>query len=163
MRIKGSFMHLGKTINVTYEDADSFDALPYEKVRQVYGVCFCNGKLVIGFGGQKNDWGLLGGTVELNEKYEETLAREIQEESNMQVTACWPIGSQYLVNEDTYQIRYACLVKPLGEFTGDPDGGSIKKIKLINPADYKKYIDWGKIGDRIIARAIGIIKSKTEK
>lgn len=158
MKIKGSFIHLGNTIDIVYEDADSFANLPYKKVKQVYGVCFCDGKLVIGFGGQKNDWGLLGGTVEPNEKYEETLAREIQEESNMKVTAYWPIGSQYLINEDTYQLRYACKLKPLGEFTGDPDGGSIKKIKLINPADYKKYFDWGKIGDHLITRALELIK-----
>jgi ADP-ribose pyrophosphatase YjhB (NUDIX family) len=157
MKINGSFMHLGKTIDVVYEDADSFDNLPYKKVRQVYGVCFCDGKLVIGFGGQKNDWGLLGGTVEPGEKYEETLAREIQEESNMKVTACWPIGSQYLVNEDTYQIRYACVVKPLDEFTGDP-GGLVKEIKLIKPKDYKKYFNWGAIGDRLITRALELVK-----
>jgi NADH pyrophosphatase NudC (nudix superfamily) len=148
MKIKGSFIHLGKIIDIVYEDAASFDNLPYEKVRQVYGVCF---------GGQKNDWGLLGGTVEPGEKYEETLAREIQEESNMKVIDCWSIGSQYLVNEDTYQIRYACQVEPLGKFISDPAGG-IKEIKLIDPADYKKYIDWGKIGDRLITRALELTK-----
>ncbi len=158
MRITGSFVHSGQKINIVYEDADSFDKLPYEKCRQVYGACFCDGKLVIGFGGQKNNWGLIGGTVEPGEKFEETLKREVQEESNMQVVKCWPIGYQYSASENIYQLRYACIVESLGEFTGDPAKG-IKEIKLINPADYKKYFDWGKIGDRIITRAIEIIKS----
>ena len=157
MQIKESFTYLGKNIEVAYEDADSFDDLPYDKCRQVYGVCFCNDKLVIGFGGRKNNWGLIGGTIEPGEKFEETLKRETQEESNMQVIKYWPIGYQYSINEDIYQLRYACIVESLGEFTGDPAKG-IKEIKLINPADYRQYFDWGKIGDRLISRALELTK-----
>jgi ADP-ribose pyrophosphatase YjhB (NUDIX family) len=162
VKIKENYVYLSKNIDLVYKDADSFDNLPYEKCQQVYGACFCNGKLVIGFGGRKNDWGLIGGTVEPGEKFEETLEREIQEESNMQVVECWPIGYQHIINEDIYQLRYACAVKSLGEFTGDPAEG-IKEIKLIDPNEYKKYFDWGKIGDRIITRAIEIIKLNQEK
>ena len=35
----------------------------------------------------------------------------------------------------------------------DPDG-DITELKLIDPADYKKYFDWGKIGDHIMQRAL---------
>jgi hypothetical protein len=161
VKIKENFTFLGRDLAIEYTDADSFDDLPYEKCQQVYGVCFCNGKLVIGFGGRKNNWGLIGGTVEPGEKFEETLIREIQEESNMQVTKCWPIGFQYVINDDIYQLRYACIVKPLGKFVVDPAGG-VKEIKLIDPNDYKKYFDWGKTGDRIITRALEIIRSDQE-
>ncbi|MDP3986432.1 MAG: hypothetical protein Q8P77_03345 [Candidatus Veblenbacteria bacterium] len=34
--------------------------------------------------------------------------------------------------------------------------GGINAIKLIEPGDYKEYVDWGEIGDRIMARAIEI-------
>ena len=34
-----------------------------------------------------------------------------------------------------------------------PDG-EITEIKLIDPKDIKQYFDWGKIGDRIIERAM---------
>jgi len=43
----------GVTYMLEYHDADSFDDLDYDKCRQVYRVCFCGDKLVIGFGGQK--------------------------------------------------------------------------------------------------------------
>lgn len=140
-----------------YSDTDSFDNLPKELVRQAYGVCFYENKMVIGYGGQKKNWGLIGGTIEEGETFEQTLTREIQEESNMEVFLAKPIGYQKMIRVDdnsfVYQLRYVCTVKPYGPFISDP-AGSITEIKLINPHDYKKYFDWGKIGDRIIQRAM---------
>ena len=140
-----------------YEDADSFDNLDYSLCRQVYGVCFCGDQLVIGYGGEKQAWGLIGGTIEKDETFEQTLKREIQEESNMEVIKFLPVGYQKVVdtrdNSFIYQLRYVCTARPYGPFTADPDG-SITEIKLIEPTDYKQYFDWGKIGDRIISRAM---------
>lgn len=140
-----------------YSDADSFDNLDHSKCRQAYGVCFCGNDMVIGFGGKKNDWGLIGGTVESGETLEETLKREIKEESNMEVLKAIPVGYQKMIDTRdgswVYQLRYACKVRPYGPFLGDP-AGSITEIKLIKPEDYKKYFDWGKIGERIIRRAV---------
>lgn len=140
-----------------YQDANSFDNLDYSKCRQVYGVCFYENKLVIGFGGQKKNWGLIGGTIEQGEKFEETLIREIQEESNMAVLSYVPIGYQNVIDtrdsSNIYQLRYTCKVKPHGPFIEDPAGG-VTEIKFINPGDYKKYFDWGAIGERIINQAI---------
>lgn len=145
--------------SVEYEDTDDFDALEYEKCRQTYGVCFCDGKLVIGFGGHKNSWGLIGGTVEEGESFEQALRREIVEESNMKITAFKPIGYQKVIDlkdqSFIYQLRYACIVEPIGTFESDPAGG-ISEIKLIDPKEYKKYFDWGEIGERIITRGIDI-------
>ncbi len=140
-----------------YEDTDSFADLESDKCRQAYGVCFCENQLVIGYGGKKADWGLIGGTIEVGETFEQTLKREIQEESNMEVLKALPIGYQKVIDtrDDSYiyQLRYACLVKPLGPFVSDP-AGSVTEIKLINPSEYKQYFDWGKIGERIIERAL---------
>jgi 8-oxo-dGTP pyrophosphatase MutT (NUDIX family) len=145
-----------------YEDADSFAHLDPKRCTQTYGVAFCGNDIVIGFGGNKNDWGLIGGTIEAGETFEQTLAREIQEESNMEVLSAIPVGYQKVTDtrdgQHYFQLRYACKVRPLGPFTGDPDGG-IKEIKLIDPKEYKKYFDWGEIGKRIISRAIEL-KSK---
>lgn len=145
-----------------YEDADSFDNLPSAQVTQVYGVCFCGDKIVIGYGGKKNAWGLIGGTIEKGETYEETLMREIQEESNMKVLTYTPVGYQKAIDSRdgsfVYQIRYVCTVHPYAPFVSDPAGG-VTEIKLIDPADYKQYFDWKSIGDRIISRAIEL-KSK---
>ena len=147
----------GVAYRLEYHDADSFADLDYKRCRQVYGVCLCGDKMVIGFGGQKQGWGLIGGTVEAGETFEQTLVREVQEESNMKVLACLPIGYQKVIdsrdNSHIYQLRYACAVEPLGPFVADPAAG-VTKIKLIDPADYKRYFDWGEIGERIIARAM---------
>jgi len=151
----------GVAYRLEYHDANSFDGLDYSKCRQVYGVCFCGEKMVIGFGGQKLGWGLIGGTVEAGETFEQTLAREIREESNMKVLACLPIGYQKVVdprdNSHIYQLRYACTVEPLGPFVADPAGG-VTEIKLIEPAEYRKYFDWGEIGERIVVRALELKK-----
>lgn len=155
-------MHLwGEVFDLEYDDVDDFNSLPRELCTQVYGVCFCDGKLVIGLGGKKDDWGLIGGTIEPGETFEETLKREIIEESNMEVTRWLPIGYQKVTDKNgvvKYQLRAACLVQKIGEFTGDP-AGSIREIKLIDPADYKQYFDWGEVGDRIIKRAVELKKT----
>ena len=142
-----------------YEDADSFEHLEYSRCRQVYGVCLCDGKMVIGLGGKKKAWGLIGGTIETGETFEQTLAREIQEESNMEVLKAVPVGYQKVTDTRDgsyfYQLRYVCTARPYGPFVSDP-AGSVTEIKLIDPQKYKDYFDWGKIGERIVGRALEI-------
>lgn len=140
-----------------YSDADSFDHLEREYCRQTYAVCFCGGKMVIVYNTGGDHWGLVGGTVEKGEIIEQTLKREIKEESNMEVLKCLPIGYQKVIdtrnNSFVYQLRYVCTAKPYGSFVSDP-AGAITEIKLVDPKEYKKYFDWGEIGDRIVNRAI---------
>lgn len=140
-----------------YSDADSFDNLDYSFCRQVYGVCFCGDQMIIGYGGQKHNWGLIGGTIEKGETFEQTLGREIKEESNMEVLRSIPIGYQKVIDirdgSYVFQLRYACIVRPFGPFIVDP-AGSVTEIKLIDPESYKQYFDWGKIGERIVSRAL---------
>ena len=113
--------------------------------------------MVIVHNGKKGTWGLVGGTIEEGETFEQTLKREIQEESNMEVLAFQPIGYQKVIDTRdqtyTFQLRYVCIVRPYGPFTHDPVG-DISEIKLIDPKEYKNYFDWGKIGERIVNRAI---------
>ncbi|MFA6446173.1 MAG: NUDIX domain-containing protein [Candidatus Paceibacterota bacterium] len=153
--------HSGIKYIFEYHDTDSFESLEYAKCQQTYGVCFCNGEMVIGYGGNKQNWGLIGGTIEKGETFEQTFKREIKEESNMEVILCKPIGYQKMTdtrdNSYIYQLRYFAIVKPYGPFISDPAGG-ITEIKLIDPVDFKKYFYWGKIGDRIISRAIEMLK-----
>lgn len=154
----------GEKYRLEYTDLDSFNDLPYEKCAQVYGVCFVGEKMVIGHGmTSKSDrgWNLIGGHIEPGETFEQTLRREIEEESNMELLGCLPVGVQKVISpngESSYQLRYVATVKPLGSFSYDP-AGSVTEIKMIDPKDYREYFDWGEIGERIIRRAVELRKS----
>jgi 8-oxo-dGTP pyrophosphatase MutT (NUDIX family) len=148
-----------------YSDADSFDNLEKTKCTQIYGVCFYDGKIVIVFNSIKKTWGLAGGTIEKGESFEETLKREILEESNMEVISFLPIGYQKVTKKDgsfKYQLRYVCKVRPYGPFISDPADGIISEIKLIDPSEYKKYVNWGRIGDRLVARSLELLEKLSD-
>jgi len=156
MEIKTTIVYEGKKYKLEYSDLDDFSILPLELCRQIYGVCFVDGKIIVAKNGKKNTWGLPGGTIEKGETIDQAFRREIIEETNSEILKSLPIGYQRTVDSDgkyIYQLRSCCLVKRLGEFTSDP-AGSVTEIKLINPNDHKKYFDWGNIGERIIKRAI---------
>jgi ADP-ribose pyrophosphatase YjhB (NUDIX family) len=157
MKITSSYKgYSGTDYAFEYEDVDSFDFLKDEKCTQCYAVCFYEGKMVIVHNQEKDHWGLVGGSIEEGESFEETLKREIHEESNMEVISYLPVGYQKVTDTRDgthfFQLRYVCTAKPYGPFVSDP-AGTIDKIELINPKDHKKYFDWGEIGDRIIERA----------
>lgn len=163
MKIREIFNH-DETVIFEYEDSDSFDNLDKKLCKQSYGICFCDGKLVIVhgyFGGKEREWGFTGGKIEDGETFEETLRREVQEESNMEVLSFLPIGYQKTTKTNEglfkYDLRYVCKVKPYGPFVADPAQGIVDGIKLIDPSDYKKYVNWGKIGDRLIERALKLL------
>ncbi len=158
MKIVSEFTHSDKVYTAEYEDCDDYSVLPNDLCTQIYGACFYEGKMVVGLEGSKPHWKFVGGTREEGETVEETLTREVLEESNMDVLEQVPIGYQKVTREDgyvAYQLRSWCRVKPRGPFVSDP-AGSVKEIKLIDPKDCKKYFDWGEIGDRIMERAIEI-------
>lgn len=145
----------GSITEIIYNDAESFDSLKLKKVTQVYGVCFLNGKMVIVFNAKRKAWGLVGGSLEEQETYEECLKREVIEETNMRVLNFYPVGYQEVSipqKELIYQLRYVCSVEAIGPFIADP-AGAITEVKLIDPKTYKEYFDWGEIGDHIIQRA----------
>lgn len=112
----------GNIYTLYYTHEDNFDHLPYEHCKQVYGVCFHNDRLVLVYSKnerENNNWILPGGKKEKDETYEETLIREVAEETNMRVLAHTPIGVQKVVNPDNsidYQLRFAAIVEPIGEF-----------------------------------------------
>ena len=159
MIINDSMIWDNKEYKLIWHDCDNFDELKGKDLQQSYGVCFCDNKLVIVNNNGK--WSLVGGHIEKGETPKDALAREVQEETNMKVLKQLPIGYQEVVKPDgtiDYQLRSFCKVTPIGEFVKDP-AGSVTEIKLIDPKEYKKYLNWGKIGDRIMERAMEIYKN----
>jgi len=124
-------------------------------LQAVHGLCFLNGKLVIVYAEGKGYWTFPGGGIEPGETYEEAVIREVKEETNMKVLYQELIGYQDIYEPDrtVRQTRSFCIVEPYGGFISDPDD-DITEIKLIDPKDIKKYIDWKEIGDRILERAL---------
>lgn len=156
MIINDSIVWERKEYKLVWRDCDTFDEIKDKDLQQSYGVCFYNQKLVIVNNNGK--WGLTGGHIEKGETPEFALKREVQEEANMRVLKQIPIGYQEVIKPDgtsDYQLRSFCIVEPIGEFVSDP-AGSVIEIKLIDSKDYKSYFNWGKIGDRIMERAMEI-------
>ncbi len=150
--------HAGVKYLFEYFDSDHLDNLPIEKIKQCYAIAFYEDKfIVVNNKNKPNSYTPIGGGVDKDEKPEQTLIREIKEESNMKVLKYQLIGYQKVVDtrgieEDFYQLRYFALVEPYGPFIQDP-AGDVTEIVYCDKNNYKKYFDWGEIGDHIINRA----------
>lgn len=152
-----------KEYKLVWHDTDNFDEIKDKDLQQSYGVCFYNQKLLIVNNNGK--WGLTGGHIEKGETPEVALEREVIEESNMRVLKHSPIGYQEVIKPDEtsdFQLRSFCIVEPIGQFVSDP-AGSVTEIQLIDPKDYKNYFNWGKIGDRIMERAMELLNKEEVK
>ncbi len=154
--IRSSFQYVGQTYEVEYQDLDNFNALEREKCSQVYGLCFFGNKVVLVHNGQKHHWSLPGGSIEQGEVFEQTLTREILEETNMEIIVAKPLGYQKVTAPDgnyVFQLRYVCLVVPKGEFEKDP-GGQVDRIDLVEPHEFNKILNWGEIGKHLLMRGL---------
>ena len=156
MEIKSTLTNRSnQTLKVLYREDDPLKDLEGKILQGVHAYCFYKDKLVIVYAKEKGYWTPPGGGIEPNEKYMEAVVREVAEETNMKVLYQKLIGYQDIFEPDRIvrQTRSFCIVEPVGDFFADPDG-DVTEIKMINPNDYKKYFDWGKIGDRIMERAL---------
>ena len=141
--------------DVVYEDLDSTESLKNKVIQGVHAYCFYQDRLVVVHDKDKDKWTPPGGGTEAGETIEQTVTREVLEESNMRVLKQQIIGYQTVFETDkqVIQTRSVCLVEPIGAFNGDP-AGDIDRIELIDPADYKNYFDWGEIGEHVMQRAL---------
>jgi len=138
------------------KELNDFSCLPYEKCTQVTCFAFYKGKLLLVYDGNKKSWGPAGGGIEKDETFEDCARRELVEEANVEMLSFKSIGYQKasLPNRPKeYQLRVFCEIQPIGKFKEDPDG-DITEIKYIDPTEYRKYFDWGDVGERIIQRAV---------
>lgn len=151
----------GKRYVFEYVETDSFEHIDDKKCKQVIAFAFHGDKMILVNNVRRpKEFIPLGGSVEEGERPEESLVREVKEESNMKVLDYKPLGYQIVTDEEGedepyYQFRYYCTVEPYGPFVEDPDG-DITEVLEIDPADYKKYFDWGEIGDALMSKAVRI-------
>ncbi len=166
MKIKSTLTNSsGQVLDIVYEEGlDPNKNLDGRIFQAVHGFCFYKDKIVIAYANDKGYWTIPGGAIEKGETYEEATVREIHEESNMKVLHQELIGYQDIYEPDRTirQTRSFCIVEPYGDFVSDPDG-DITEIKLIYPKDFKQYVDWKKIGDRLMERALEMLKKYNEK
>jgi ADP-ribose pyrophosphatase YjhB (NUDIX family) len=148
---------------IYYEDLDPMQNLEGKILQGVAAYCFCNNKMVL-VSHPRHGWMPPGGHIEEGETIEETVVREVKEETNMKVLHQELIGFNdfYEPEKIVRQTRSFCIVEPYGDFVPSPDE-DITEIKLIDPKDYKQYFDWGNIGDRIMERALEILNKYNEK
>lgn len=155
---KNAIKHNGYRCDVHYVDASHFDNIPNELILKAHAVCFWNEKILLVNHPEWNIWGIPGGTRDPGESIEQTLAREIIEETNCEIIDCEPIGYQKIVTPDNdihYRTQYICNVKPIGEFETDL-AGNVNKIIWIDPRDFKKYIEKKEFKEIVIQRAIDL-------
>jgi len=162
MEIKSTLTNRsGQVLDVIYYEGLNPNHNLENKILQAgHGFCFYKDKIVVVYAENKKYWTLPGGSIDPGETYEEATIREIKEESNMKVLHQELIGYQDIYEPDktVRQTRSFCIVEPYGDFVSDPDG-DVTEIKLIDPKDFKQYIDWMKIGDRLIKRALEMLKN----
>lgn len=151
----------GVTYIFEFYESDTFEHLPPEQIKQAYAIAFHGDEFIVVNNITKpGSYTPVGGTVEKGENPNDTLIREIQEESNMKVLKYKLIGYQKVVSieekiEPYYQLRYIAIVEPYGPFVSDP-AGKVTEVIMCTEKNYKKYFDWGEIGDFIVRRALEI-------
>lgn len=154
--------HGGERCDVHHFDVDDFDEIPDELKLKAHAVCVHDGKMLIVNHPEWDIWSIPGGTRDGEETIEETLKREIQEETNCEVINFIPIAYQKIISPDGskyhYRLQYLCDVTPLGEFKSDVVG-NINKISWIEPNKFEEYIENKEFKRIIIRRAIGLLKN----
>jgi len=150
--------HTGATYQFEYYESDTFEYLPQDRITQCYAIAFFKDNfLVVNNITKPGSYTPVGGSVEEGENPNDTLIREIQEESNMKVLEYKLLGYQKVIDtsgvqEPHFQLRYFAIVEPYGPFVSDP-AGKVTQVIECDKSNYKKYFDWSEIGDRIISKA----------
>lgn len=153
--------HEKERCDLHHIDTDHFDEIPDELKLKAHAVCLYNGKMLLVNHPEWDIWSIPGGTRDNGEQIEETLKREITEETNCRVVDLMPIAYQKIISPDGkrhhYRLQYLCNVVPLGEFQEDI-AGNIDKIAWIEPSSFEKYIENKEFKKMTIRRALECLK-----
>lgn len=148
--------HEGVSYDIVRHEADTLDHLDESRILKVHAICVHNNNAVLVNHAQWNIWGLPGGTREVGETHLETLAREIQEETNCALIRAVPISYEVVLDpagNEYYRAHYYCVVEPIDEFISDC-AGAIDQITWVPVADIPRHIEQKDHKQAVIQRVI---------
>lgn len=158
----------GIRTKLTWIPDDNYNGL--FPVTQACGFCFNNegNVLVTQSSADKTSFKIPGGTIEPGETPEETLKREIDEETDVEIddSSIIYIGAQKVEMRNSqpfYQLRFAAKTTKIKTLTEDPAKEKIRPRKFINPKDYERESGWGEIGRAMMERAEKAIGTQGHK
>lgn len=144
MNYKDYFTYKSKNFWTTWIPGDIYSGL--DPVNQAYGFCFNEkGKLLV-TDTTIGTWQIPGGTPEPGETPEQAMAREMQEEVNVEVKDIVYIGAQKVEDDQgvfVYQLRFASRIAKLNPRKPDPDNGRLRKRRFIDPLTFEAESNWG--------------------
>jgi len=151
--IISSYEYKGQ-VDVEWYDVPDKESIPDLPWHQVYALGNLHGKVpVVYYSEARGDYNLPGGKTEPGESIEETIKREVLEETNLIVCSWEPLGYQVCTNADTgninYQFRVYAELRKEADFVNDP-GGGVLGHELVDLAELNKYINYGKVGTRLV-------------
>ena len=156
-------------ITRTWIQTDSLEGM--SPITQVYAICFNEKHEILVCREDSNKpWILPGGHPENNESVEETLIRELQEETDVLVKNIKILGAQRVDNPDNpnknegnrfYQVRIVCKLEKLLPQTIDPASGIIWERKFVPADKITEFVKWGLIGERMFADALGKLEQSS--
>lgn len=136
----------------------------YQPCKQVYGVCFNdNDEILVVEEYWRGTWTIMGGAPDEGETAEQTLARELMEEADVELVKMYPIGVQkveefyedrYTPSSVYYQWRFVGRIAKLHPQTPDPDTGITYQRKFVPKSEINEVVDWGPTGEAMFKAAI---------
>ncbi len=127
----------------TFIPASSYEGL--SPITQVYGVCIDSEGRVLMQKHPERPWNIPGGKPEAGETYEQALAREVYEETNVHIERPAMIGYQEVYVDGVvknYQLRYIAFVTAIDERQPDPDEGVMRERLFVPLAEAMNYIPY---------------------
>jgi ADP-ribose pyrophosphatase YjhB (NUDIX family) len=137
-----------------------YDPVVHTPVTQVSGLCFNKDGKILMIG--SHHWNIPGGKPEVGETVEETLVREVREESNVEITHFEPLGVMMIIypnnpnkkeGEIFYQLRFIAKIEKINTQIPDPAGGKIRKRMFVEPEKCIEYVNWGYEAERMFDSA----------
>ena len=168
--VKDSYTRNGVEITGTWIPDN--DLSKYSPITQAYGISF-NGKSEILVCRQIKDsrWQIPGGHPEEGESLEISLARELEEETDIKIKNIKALGVvkvEYPNNPDKtegeifYQSRFICDLDELSPQTPDPANGNVWERVFVPAEKVTEYVKWGKVGEAMFSDAIKLWRAAND-